>query len=286
MAKYANNDFHPQKMYPILEGKAGLVTGAGSGIGRAGAIAFAASGAKVMICGRREEPLQETKKMIEDAGGVCEYVLCDISKEDQVEALVKATVDKFGKLDFAFNNTAMDQPFMPIWERDAETFQKVVDTNLIGTFYCIKHEALVMTKQGSGSIVCTSSGAGAWGCPGQEPYATSKAGISEMVLCTCMDLGKYGVRINAILPGLTMTPMPKVWMTKDPEKGKDMLRGIPIGRAGEPEEQAYAALFLISDYASNINGALLRVDGGYTAGIYNDPDYEIPDAYTFMKPKK
>lgn len=261
-----------KKIPKLLEGKAGLITGAGSGIGRATAIVFAMAGAKVLICGRTVSKLEETAKMVREKGGVCEIVQCDLKVEEQVKAMVDKTVELFGKLDFAVNAAAIDQPAAPVWERDAETFRNVVETNLFGDFYLIKHEGAVMVKQGFGAICNVSSGAGDVGCAGQEPYSAAKAGLNNLTKSAAIGMGPYGVRVNAILPGVTMTPMIDEFFKNFPEIGSNMVKAIPLGRTAQPEEQATAALFLCSDLASDITGVWLKVDGGYQAGYYTKAD--------------
>lgn len=259
-------------MAGLMEGKCGLIVGGGSGIGRASAIRFAEEGARVTVAGRREDKLQETVRLITEAGGDADYVTCDITNEDDVRAMVQKVVDTYGRIDFAHNNSSRDQPEAPVWERDLETWKSVIDTNLTGTFLCIKHEGAVMVKQGFGAIVNTSSGAGAVGCAGQEPYAAAKAGVNNLTKSAAMGMGPYNVRVNAILPGVTRTPMIEEFAENFPEIYDTMMRAIPLGHAADPVDQANAAVFLCSDLASNITGVLLKDDGGYQAGYFTKKD--------------
>ena len=255
-------------MAGLLEGKAGLITGGGSGMGRSMAEIFTREGAKVLICGRTVSKLEETKKIVEEAGGVCEIIQCDVTDEESVKAMVDKTVECFGKLDFAVNGASIETVGMPIWERDKESIEKIIENDLYSVFYCIKHESRYMVEQGYGSIVNISSGAGDVGVGNMAPYAVAKAGVNNLTKTCAIDLGPYNVRCNAILPGMTLTPMIKQFKAHYPDFAQQMEDQIPLGRMAEPEEQANAALFLCSDLSSAITGVLLKVDGGYQAGYY------------------
>ena len=259
-------------MSRLLEGKCGLITGGGSGMGRASAIRFAEEGAKVLVAGRTVDKLQETVRLVREKGGIAEYIQCDVTSEEQVKAMVDKTVELFGRLDFACNNASIETHGMPVWERDAESFMKVINTDMVSIFYCIKHEGAVMVKQGSGSIVNVSSGAGAVGVGNMEPYACAKAGVNNLTQSSAIGMGPHGVRVNAILPGMTLTPMIKDFFAHFPKLADQMERAIPLGRLAQPEEQANTALFLCSDLSSDITGVLLKVDGGYQAGYYTRED--------------
>lgn len=255
-------------MKGLVEGKAGLITGGGSGMGRAAALLFAEHGAKILISGRTVSKLEETKRMVEEKGGVCEIFQCDVTDEMQVKAMVEKEVELFGKLDFALNDAAIETTGEPIWERDMDSLREVVEADLYSIFYCLKYEGRQMVKQGYGSIVNVSSGAGDVGVGNMEPYAAAKAGVNNVTKSAAIGLGPKGVRVNAILPGMTLTPMIKAFKEHHPEFAKQMEKQIPLGRLCEPEEQANAQLFLASDMSSGITGVLLKVDGGYQAGYY------------------
>ena len=259
-------------MAGLLEGKAGLITGGGSGMGRAMAQIFTREGAKVLICGRTVSKLEETKKLVEEAGGVCEYTQCDVTSEESVKAMVDKAVELFGKLDFAINNASIETVGKPIWERDKESFVEIIENDLYSVFYSIKYESRYMIKQGFGSIVNMSSGAGDVGVGNMAPYSVAKAGVNNLTKTCAIDLGPHGVRCNAILPGMTLTPMIRQFKAHYPEFAKTMEDQIPLGRMAEPEEQANTALFLASDLSSDITGVLLKVDGGYQAGYYTRKD--------------
>lgn len=255
-------------MAGLLEGKAGLITGGGSGMGRECAALFAREGAKVVISGRTEGRLLETKALVEDAGGICEIVVGDISSETDSAAMVQKVVDTFGKIDFAVNAASIETSKAPIWELERSKFDEVMDIDFWGTFYCIKHEARHMVEQGAGSIVNITSGAGTIGCYTMTPYAAAKAGVNNMTLSAALDCGPHNVRVNAILPGMTSTPMIEQFHEHFPAIYQQMEDQIPMGRLNTPEEQANACLFLCSDLSTGINGTLIRTDCGYLAGRY------------------
>lgn len=252
-----------------MEGKCGLITGGGSGMGRAMAILFAKEGAKVLIAGRTVAKLEETKKLVEEEGGVCEYMQCDVTDEEQVKALVDREVELFGSLDFACNNASIETTNQPIWERDTDSLKDIVESDFYSVFYGIKHESAAMIAQGhGGAIVNTSSGAGDVGVTNMDPYAAAKAAVNNLTKSAAMGLGHKGIRVNAILPGMTLTPMIMQFKEHHPAFAAEMEAAIPLERMNTPEEQANAALFLASDMSSGVTGALLKVDGGYQAGYY------------------
>ena len=253
----------------IMEGKCGLITGGGSGMGRAMAILFAKEGAKVLIAGRTLSKLEETKKLVEEAGGVCEVMACDVTSEEEVRALVEKETELFGSLDFACNNASIETTNQPIWERDTESLRQIMENDFYSVFYGIKYESAAMIAQGhGGAIVNTSSGAGAVGVTNMDPYAAAKAAVNNLTLSSAMGLGHKGIRVNAILPGMTLTPMIQQFKEHHPAFAAEMEAAIPLERMNTPEEQANAALFLASDMSSGVTGALLKVDGGYQAGYY------------------
>lgn len=256
-------------MAGLLEGKCGIITGAGSGMGQAMAVIFAREGAKVFLSARRVEKLEETKKMVEEIGGTAVVFGVDISDEEQVKAMVAAEVEAFGQLDFAVNAASIETKKAMIWEMPTEAFHEVLNIDLYGTFYCIREEAAQMVSQGKGgSIVNFTSGAATIGCYGMTPYACAKAGVNSITKSAALDCGPEGVRVNAVMPGMTLTPMIKAFKSHFPDMYDQMERQIPLGRLAEPEEQANVALFLCSDLSSDITGELIEVDGGYLAGRY------------------
>lgn len=253
-------------MVLLMEGKAGLVTGAGSGIGRAGAIAFANNGGKVAVSDYDEESGQETVSLIREAGGQAEFFRCDVSQEEQVKALVGFTVDTYGRLDFAFNNAGISGSFAPIGDMDSAAFDRVMKINLYGVFYCMKHQVLAMETSGDGAIVNTTSSNGLIGIPRNPSYNASKFGIVGLTRNVAIDYAAKGIRVNGLAPGPTATRMLTDALEQQPPEVKEaMFASIPMRVLVEPEDQANAAVWLCSDQARMITGVTLPVDGGYLA---------------------
>lgn len=253
-------------MTQLLKDKAGLVTAAGSGIGRASAIALANAGGKVMVSDINEEAGEETVKMIRENGGDAQFFKCDVSDEEQVIALVNQTVNAFGKLDFAHNNAGINAGQVKIGEMETSDWDKTIQINLYGVFYCIKHQVNAMLKTGGGSIVNSASGAGLEGSPNMAAYIASKHGVVGLTKSVALEYGKQNIRINSIAPGATITPAIEGWAESQPEQYKGVLKSIPSGEMATPEDQGNAVMFLCSDLARQISGVTLPVDGGYTAG--------------------
>jgi NAD(P)-dependent dehydrogenase (short-subunit alcohol dehydrogenase family) len=253
-------------MSKLVEGKAGLVTGAGSGIGRASALAFAREGAKVMVSDINEEAGSETVKLIREAGGEASFFKCDVSDEEQVKALVEATVSTFGKLDFAHNNAGLNSPSVPLAEMESSIWDKILKVDLYGVFYCMKHEINAMLKTDGGAIVNTSSTFGLEGTMNLAPYTASKFGVTGITKSTAMEYGKKGIRVNAICPGMTKTPMIERFFEQAPEHAKEIEENSPLGSLAEAEDQGNAAVWLCSDMAKKVTGITLPVDAGYLAG--------------------
>jgi NAD(P)-dependent dehydrogenase (short-subunit alcohol dehydrogenase family) len=249
----------------LLEGKVGLVTGGASGIGRATCEAFAREGARVMVGDLDARGAEETARAICDAGGEAESRSVDVTREDQVEALVAAAVERFGRLDCALNNAGISGTAGPLQQIALEDFRRTLDVNLVGVFLCMKHEIRAMQGQGSGAIVNTASGAGVIATPALSPYCASKHGILGLTKTAALENARTGIRINAVLPGSTDTPMLRASMGDNPEIEKLVLRGQPGGRLGRPEEIAEAVVWLCSDRASFVTGDSMLVDGGAVA---------------------
>lgn len=250
----------------LMEGKAGLVSAAGSGIGRASAIALAKAGAKVMVSDVNEEAGLETVKLIEEFGGVAKFFKCNVMNEDEVIALVDETVKAFGKLDFAHNNAGVNLQRTKIGEADSDAWDKTIKITLYGTFYSMKHQVNAMLKNGGGSIVNTASGAGIEGAVNMAAYVASKHAVVGITKTTALEYGKDKIRVNAIAPGSTVTPAIERWAETSPEQYQAVLKAMPSGEMTRAEDQANAVLFLCSDLSKQINGVTLPVDGGYTAG--------------------
>ncbi len=248
-----------------VNGKAIIVTGGGSGVGRAAALLLTADGARVMVADTNEAGGRETVKLCEQAGGAAHFIRTDIASEAEVQKMVEATVAAFGRLDGAFNNAAIPQISKLIHEMPLDEWQRALDVNLTGTFLCIKHEVKAMLATGGGAIVNTASAAGATAFPMAAEYVSSKHAVVGLTKAAAVDYGKLGIRVNAILPGAIRTPMLTGKFAEDPNLEPYLNSVHPIGRFSEPEEIAAAAVWLLSDDASFVHGSSLSVDGGYIA---------------------
>ncbi|MGM4885102.1 SDR family NAD(P)-dependent oxidoreductase [Tardiphaga sp. 1201_B9_N1_1] len=251
-----------------LAGKSVIITGAGSGIGRAAAQLFSLEGAKLIIVDRSES-VHETAKLVSDAGGTIEAITADAGSESDVKAYVEKALSKYGKLDAIWANAGISGGLVPLLEQTVEQWQEILRINLIGPFLAIKHSMPHMVKQGHGSIVLTASVAGLKSGASGHPYASSKAGVISLVQTTAYSLSGTGVRINAVCPGLIETGMTKPIFDNAKERGTQGKIGQlnPLKRAGQPHELAAMGLFLASDEASYVNGQAIPVDGGLTASM-------------------
>jgi NAD(P)-dependent dehydrogenase (short-subunit alcohol dehydrogenase family) len=248
-------------MAGLVEGKVVLVTGAASGIGRASAIAFGREGAKVVVSDVDEAGGKATVDAVAEAGSEARFLRADVTDEVQVEALVRGTIEAFGRLDCAHNNAGITGAVGAVHEIDFDGWQRTLTGNLASMFLCMKHEIRVMLKQGGGAIVNTASGAGVVATPGLSPYCASKHGLLGLTKTAALENARTGIRINAILPGSIDTPMLQRFMGKDPRIEKLIRAGQPGGRLGRPEEIAEAAVWLCSDRASFVSGSSMIVDG-------------------------
>jgi NAD(P)-dependent dehydrogenase (short-subunit alcohol dehydrogenase family) len=249
-----------------LEGKVALVTGGTSGIGRDTAVLFAKSGAKVAVAGRREAEGKETVELVRAAGGDGLFVQADVSKASDVETLVKKTVEKFGRLDVAFNNAGVEGVLAPIIRQSEEDWDRTIDINLKGVWLCLKYEIRQMLKQGGGgAIVNMASIIGLVGSAGAAAYSASKHGVIGLTKTAALENAKSGIRINAVCPGFTETPMTERTI-RVPEVHKYILSCHPIGRLGKPIEIAEAVVWMCADRASFMTGQSLVLDGGFLAG--------------------
>jgi NAD(P)-dependent dehydrogenase (short-subunit alcohol dehydrogenase family) len=248
-------------------GKAIFITGAGSGIGRATALAFANAGAKVAAVDIRYSAAAETVEQIKVAGGRAEVIECDVTKSDQVKAAVDKTVETFGTLDFAFNNAGIEQGVVPLTEVSEDLFDRLFAINVKGVYLCMKYQIPVMAKNGGGVIVNTSSTAGVLSIRNQGSYCATKYAVVALSKSTALEFASQNIRINALCPGITDTPMIER-VSGGTEAGRTRLIGQePVGRFARPEEMARATMWLCSDDAAFITGAALNVDGGQSAGI-------------------
>jgi NAD(P)-dependent dehydrogenase (short-subunit alcohol dehydrogenase family) len=251
-------------MSGLLQGKSALVTGAASGIGRATAIAFAREGAQVMLADVDEVGGRGAVAAISDAGGVARFSIADVTSEASVQALVAETVSAFGRLDCAVNNAGITGAMGPLQQLPLEEFQRVIDLNLTGVFLSMKYEIPAMHDTG-GAIVNMASGAGLIAAPALSAYCASKHAVLGLTKTAAMENARSGIRINAICPGSTDTPMLRTAMDQNPQVEKMILAGQPGGRLGTPGEIAEAAVWLCSDRASFVTGHSMLVDGGAVA---------------------
>lgn len=244
----------------LVEGKVALVTGAASGIGRATALALARDGARVLVADRDGAGVQAVAKAIAEAGGEARASETDVAQPAQVEAMVRAAVDAFGRLDCAVNGAGILATPALLHDLDLEAWQRTLAVNLTGVFLCMQQELRVMRAQGSGSIVNVSSGGGVLGTPALGHYCASKHGVLGLTKTGAMENARSGVRVNAICPGSTDTPMLQGFMGSSADARKMILASAPSGRLGTPEEVAEAAVWLCSDRASYVSGESLFVD--------------------------
>jgi NAD(P)-dependent dehydrogenase (short-subunit alcohol dehydrogenase family) len=248
-----------------LEGKRAIVTGAGSGIGRAAAVRFAEQGTRVGLVDVDEGRAAETASAISDVGGESLVLVADVTREDAIGAAVQRAADAWGGLDIVVANAAVllagkedrvDRLDLPVW-------QQTLDVNLTGAFLTCKHGVRALLASGGGSIVCTASPTGLYGsAPGLSAYSASKAGVYGLIRVMAAGYAREGIRVNGVVPGYTKTPM-NDYVTE--EQHRELLRTVPLGRQGLPEEVANVMVFLASDDAAYVNGAVWAADGGITA---------------------
>ncbi|MGJ5009942.1 SDR family NAD(P)-dependent oxidoreductase [Bradyrhizobium oligotrophicum] len=251
-----------------LEGKSVIITGAGSGIGRAASLMFTKEGAR-LIAVDRSEGVKETVELVKQQGGIAEAVMADAGSEADVSGFIDRAVATYGKLDVIWANAGISGGLIPIAEQTVEHWQEILRINLIGPFLAVKYAMPHMVRQQRGAIVCTASVAGLKSGASGHPYAASKAGVISLVQTTAYSLSGTGVRINAVCPGLIETGMTKPIFDGAKERGTEGKIGQlnPLKRAGQPHEIAAMALFLASDEASYVNGQAFPVDGGLTASM-------------------
>ena len=252
-------------MAGLVDGKIALVTGAASGIGRESALLFAREGARVLVSDIDVQGGEETCRLIEGKGGEACFQQANVCEEPEVVALVERCLERFGGLDCAHNNAGTSGGMGLVQEIDLEAWQQTIRVNLTGVFLCMKHEIPVMIERGGGAIVNTASGSGIIATPGLSPYAASKHGVLGLTKTAAVENANSGVRINAVLPGSTDTPMLRAAMAADPNAEKMILASLPGGRFGQPEEVAEATVWLCSDRASFVSGDSMLIDGASVA---------------------
>lgn len=250
-----------------LTGKVAIITGAGSGIGRASALRFAAEGAKVVL-GDKTDAVHETAQMVKDAGGSATALQIDAGVEADVQKIVKTAIETYGDLHIAFANAGISGGMAGIFDLTPEEWAEILRVNLIGPWLMVKHAGQAMMDGGKGgSIILTASVAGIRSGAGGPAYSASKAGVINLAMVSAQQMSETGVRVNAICPGLTETGMTKP--TFDYARDKDVMHKVgrlnPLRRAAQPDELANVALFLASDQASYVNGQAIAVDGGLSS---------------------
>jgi len=248
-----------------VDGKVALITGAGSGIGRATALAFAKEGAKVVVADIVVAGGEETVRMIKGAGGEAIFVKTDVTRAAEVEALVKKTVETYGRLDCAFNNAGIEGEMAPTADCTEENWDRVVNIDLKGVWLCMKYEIPQMLQQRGGAIVNTASVAGLVGFQGIPAYVASKHGVNGLTKTAALEYAKSGIRVNSVCPGVIHTPMIERFFSTNPQVSEAMSALEPVGRLGKPEEIGEAVLWLCSDAASFVTGLPMAVDGALTA---------------------
>ena len=252
-----------------LEQKVALVTGGGSGIGRASAVAFAREGAKVIVSDIDITGGEETVHLIQVAGGAATFIQADVARAAEVEALVKKGVKTYGRLDCALNNAGIQGEIRQTAECSEENWNRIIAINLTGVWLCMKHELAYMLPQGSGTIVNTASNFGLVGSQGMPAYSASKHGVLGLTKTAALEYAKVGIRVNAVCPGPTQTPLVDRILSQQPQLATQIVEAIkarePVGRMGQPEEIAEAVVWLCSETASFVTGIALAVDGGFVA---------------------
>jgi NAD(P)-dependent dehydrogenase (short-subunit alcohol dehydrogenase family) len=241
-----------------------LITGALTGIGRATALAFAEDGARIVVSGRRDEAGQALAAELRQLGAEAEFIRTDVRRDDELRDLVDQTVARFGRLDVAVNNAGTEGEGGPVTEQTADSYAATFDTNVLGTLLSLKHELRVMQTQGHGSIVNLSSVLGQHAAPGASVYVASKHAVEGLTKAAALEAANFGVRVNAVAPGPVDTEM-LTRFTGTADRKAGLVAGMPLKRAGTPDEIAQTIVFLASDKASYITGETLGVNGGKSA---------------------
>ena len=241
-----------------------LITGALTGIGRATALAFAHQSARVVVSGRRDDAGAALQAELRALGAEAEFINADVRREDDIRNLVDKTVAHFGRLDAAVNNAGTEGKPGPLTEQTAESYAATFDTNVLGTVLSMKHEMRVMLAQGSGSIVNLSSTMGQRGAANASMYTASKHAVEGLTKSAALEGAAYGVRVNAVAPGPIETELLNRF-TGNADRKAGLIAGVPMKRAGKPQEIADAIVFLSSEKATFVTGQIIGVNGGKTA---------------------
>lgn len=246
-------------------GKVAFVTGAGGGIGRAAALAFAREGVSVVVADVSEKENKETARLIEELGGRALAVRCDVTRIEEVKAALDKTAEAFGRLDFAFNNAGIEpKKPAPTADYDLDEWERIIAIDLRGVFLCMKYEIPLMLKNGGGAIVNTSSGAGVIGIKGSPAYTAAKHAVIGLTRAAALDYAAQNIRVNAVCPGYIETPMMERFTGGTAEGRAKVISEEPIGRMGRPEEIANAVVWLCSEAAGFVVGSAMVIDGGQT----------------------
>ena len=252
-------------MAGMFKGKVALVTGAGLGLGKAAALAFAREGAKVAVADIDVKNGQKTVQMIKKAGGEAIFIKTDVTKAADVEAMVKETVKTYKELDYAHNNVGIEELPTPFTDGTEEQWYRIMDVDLKSVWLCMKYEIRYMVKHGGGAIVNTSSIAGLTGAPGLPMYTAAKHGVIGLTRVGAVEFAKKSIRVNTICPaGMRGTGFFNRVAAFDPSLPPKIAEMVPLGRDSAPEEIAEAVIWLCSDKASYITGCVMSVDGGFT----------------------
>ncbi len=252
-------------MAGMLEGKSALITGAGTGIGRGAALCFARHGAKVAVADIVPETGEETVRLIKAAGGEAFFVKCNVASAAEVKAMVERVAAQFGRLDCAFNNAGVETALLKLADDTEENFDRLVAVNMKGVWLCMKYEIHQMLAQGGGgAIVNTASTAALVGTDLHAIYCATKHGVIGLTKTGAIEYAKDGIRINAVCPGGTETPMLQRLIPELKRRGRAMARMTPMARAARPEEMGEVAAWLCSDRASFVTGHSMVADGGLT----------------------
>lgn len=252
-------------MQTNFEGKVALVTGGGGGIGRGAALAFARAGARVVVADIAAEAGNETAALVQAAGGQAVFVRTDVTRADDVQAMVARAVAAYGRLDCAFNNAGIEEEHMRLADCSEATFDRIMGINVKGVWMCLKYQLAQMLRQGGGAIVNTASVAGLVGAPKMAAYSASKHAVIGLTKSAAIEYARKGIRVNAVCPGVIRTAMYERAVAADPQIGLAAAQMHPVGRLGEVEEVAAVVLWLCSDAASFVTGHAHTVDGGLTA---------------------